>query len=231
MENIFSLPLFVDSFPQLLSRLHMTLYIVAVALLAGFLLGAGIALVRLHKVPVLAQLAVFYISFVRGVPILVLLYIVYIGLPLLVWAVWRININRWDALFFVMLAYIVNTSAFLSEIIRSAVSGVDIGQVEAAYSVGLTKWQTFRRVVAPQAVQIALPALSNTVVALLKDTSLAFTLGIVDLVGAIKAIANNTHRSLEAYSAAAIIFFVLSSLLEQGFKWGEKRLGIPKKLS
>lgn len=229
MENIFSFPLFIDCFPQLLSRLHITLYIVLVALLAGFLLGIGIALVRLHKVPVLSQLAVFYISFVRGVPILVLLYIVYIGLPLVVAAIWKININRWDALFFVMLAYIINTSAFLSEIIRSAVSGVDIGQTEAAYSVGLTKWQTFRRIVAPQAIQIALPALSNTVVSLLKDTSLAFTLGIIDIMGVIKAIASSTYRSLEAYTAAAIIFFVLSSLLERGFKWGERKLGINKK--
>lgn len=230
MENVFSFSLFIDCFPQLLSKLHITLYIALVALLAGFLLGIGVALVRLHKVPVLSQLAVFYISFVRGVPILVLLYIVYIGLPLAVAAVWKININRWDALFFVLLAYVINTSAFLSEIIRSAVSGVDSGQTEAAYSVGLTKWQTFRRIVAPQALQIALPALSNTVVSLLKDTSLAFTLGIIDLIGVIKAIAGSTYRSLEAYTAAAIIFFVLSSLLERGFIWGERRLGINKKI-
>lgn len=230
MENIFSFPLFIDCFPQLLSKLHVTLSIVFIAILFGFLLGTGLAVVRLHKIPILSQVAVLYISFVRGVPILVLLYVVYIGLPLVVSAVWKVNINRWDALFFVMLAYIINTSAFLSEIIRSAVSGVDIGQTEAAYSVGLTRWQTFRRIIAPQAIQIALPALANTVVSLLKDTSLAFTLGVIDLIGVIKAIASNTYRSLEAYTAAAIIFFILSSLLEQGFKWGEKRLGINKKI-
>lgn len=218
MENIFLWSLFVDSFPKLLSRLHITLYIVVVALLFGMLLGTYIAVVRLYKVPILAQLATAYVSFIRGIPILVLLYIVYIGLPLVV-GLFGININRWDTLIFVMLTYIVNTSAFLSEIIRSAVAGVDVGQTEAAYSVGMTRWQTFRRIVAPQAMQIAMPALGNTIVSLLKDTSLAYTLGVIDLVGVIKAISANTYRSLEAYAAAAIIFFLLSSLLEQLFQW------------
>jgi L-cystine transport system permease protein len=172
----------------------------------------------------LAQLAKLYVSFVRGIPILVLLYIIYIGLPLL-FRTFGVDINRWDTLIFVMIAYIVNTAAFMSEIIRSAVGGVDSGQTEAAYSVGMTRWQTFHRIVAPQAVQIALPVLGNTVVSLLKDTSLAFTLGVVDVIGAVNAIASRTHRSLEAYAAAAVIFFCLSTLLEQGFKQLEERLG------
>lgn len=230
MENIFLLSLFIDSFPKLLSRLHVTLYIVAVALFFGMLLGTYIAVVRLYKVPILSQLATAYVSFIRGIPILVLLYIVYIGLPLVV-GFFGPNINRWDTLIFVMLAYIVNTSAFLSEIIRSAVAGVAIGQTEAAYSVGMTRWQTFRRIIAPQAIQIAMPSLGNTVISLLKDTSLAYTLGVIDLVGVIKAISTDTYRSLEAYAAAAIIFFLLSSILEQVFKWIERKIGVTKKIT
>ena len=230
MENIFLFSLFIDSFPKLLSRLHITLYIVAVALVFGMILGMYIAVVRLHKVPILSQLATAYVSFIRGIPILVLLYIVYIGLPLVVGAL-GVNINRWDTMVFVMIAYIINTSAFLSEIIRSAVAGVDIGQSEAAYSVGMTRWQTFSRIITPQAIQIAMPSLGNTVVSLLKDTSLAYTLGVIDLVGVIKAISSNTYRSLEAYAAAAIIFFVLSSILEQGFKWVERKLGVTNKIT
>jgi L-cystine transport system permease protein len=230
MENIFLWSLFFDSFPNLLSRLHITLYIVAVALLFGMVLGTYIAVVRLYNVPVLSQLAVVYVSFIRGIPILVLLYIVYIGLPLCV-GFFGPNINRWDTMIFVMLAYIMNTSAFLSEIIRSAMAGVDVGQMEAAYSVGMTRWQTFRRITLPQAIQIAIPALGNMVISLLKDTSLAYTLGVIDIVGVIKAISSNTYRSLEAYAAAAIIFFLLSSILEQGFKWLEKKLGATKKIT
>jgi L-cystine transport system permease protein len=230
MENIFLFSLFMDSFPKLLSRLHITLYIVVIALFFGMVLGTYIAVVRLQKIPILSQLATLYVSFVRGIPILVLLYIVYIGLPLVVGA-FGVNINRWDTMIFVMIAYIINTSAFLSEIVRSAVAGVDRGQTEAAYSVGMTGWQTFSRIIAPQAIQIAMPALGNTIVSLLKDTSLAYTLGVIDLVGVIKAISSNTYRSLEAYAAAAIIFFVLSSILEQVFIWGERKLGSTNKIT
>ncbi|MCE5285710.1 MAG: amino acid ABC transporter permease [Pelosinus sp.] len=225
MENIFSFSLFIDAFPKLLSRLDITLYIVLIALIFGLLIGSYIALVRLYKMPVLSQLATVYVSFIRGIPILVLLYIVYIGLPVLVEGLFHVNINRWDTLIFVLIAYIVNSSAFLSEIIRSAVAGVEVGQTEAAYAVGMTRWQAFRRIVFPQAIKIALPALGNNIVSLLKDTSLAYTLGVIDIIGVIKAISSNTYRSLEAYAAAAIIFFVLSLLLEQTFKRLEKRLG------
>jgi L-cystine transport system permease protein len=230
VENIFLLSLFIDCFPKLLSRLHITLYIVVIALFFGMLLGTCIAVIRLYKVPVLSHLATAYVSFVRGIPILVLLYIVYIGLPLVI-GTFRIDINRWDTMVFVMLAYIVNTSAFLSEIIRSAVAGVDLGQTEAAYSVGMTRLQTFRRIIAPQAIQIGIPALGNTIVSLLKDTSLAYTLGVIDVIGVIKAISSNTYRSLEAYAAAAVIFFILSSILEQFFNIISRKLGVKGTIS
>lgn len=224
MVDIFSTELFFRSFPELLSRLHITLFIVVVAIVFGFLLGAAIAAVRLYKVPVLSQLAIAYVSFIRGIPILVLLFIVYIGLPLVV-GQFGVNINRWDTLLFVMIAYVLNSAAFLSEMIRAAVSGVDQGQTEAAYSIGLTRVQTFVRIVGPQAVQIAIPSLGNTLVSLLKDTSLAYTLGVIDLIGVIKSISVRTNRSLEAYAAAAVIFFVLSFLLERAFQVLERRLG------
>jgi len=130
-----------------------------------------------------------------------------------------------------MIAYVVNTAAFLSEIIRSAVAGVDLGQTEAAYSVGMTRLQTFRRIIAPQAIQIGIPALGNTIVSLLKDTSLAYTLGVIDVIGVIKAISSNTYRSLEAYAAAAFIFFILSSILEQCFNIISRKLGIKGTIS
>lgn len=237
MSSLFSPDLFFRSIPLILSRLHITLAIVIVSLLIGIVIGTGLAAVRLYKIPILSQLAASSVSFIRGIPILVLLFIAYIGLPLAVGS-FGLNINRWDTLFFVMIAYIVNTAAFLSEVIRSAVAGVDKGQTEAAYSVGLTAWQTFYRIVAPQATRIALPAFGNVVVSLLKDTSLAYTLGVIDVIGVINAISSNTHRSLEAYTAAAGIFFVLSTLLEGGFhrlelRWGvmEATSGTAKKLS
>ena len=224
MESLFLWTLFFESFPKLLERLHITLAIVVIALAFGLIFGIGIAMVRVYRVPVLSRLAVIYVSLMRGIPLLVLLYIVYIGLPLLV-GLFGVNINRVDSLWFVMLAYTLNSAAFLSEIVRAAVSGVEAGQLEAAYSIGMDRVQAFRRIVVPQALQLGLPAFGNNVVALLKDTSLAFTLGVVDIIGAIKAISNNTFRSLEAYAAAAVIFFVLSFILEIAFGYIEKKLG------
>jgi L-cystine transport system permease protein len=224
MENIFDFNLFFKSFPQLLSRMYITLYIVVVAISIGFILGAFLAAVRLYKVPVLSQFAKAYVSFVRGIPILVLLFIVYIGVPM-IFSKFGIRANRWNSMIFVLTTYALDTAAFLSEIIRASVSGVEIGQTEAAYSVGMTKKQTFLRIVGPQAVKIAIPSLGNTIVSLLKDTSLAYTLGVIDVVGMVKTIGTRTNRSLEAYAAAAIIFFVLSFALEQVFKLIENNVG------
>ena len=220
--TIFKWSLFLDCFPRLLARLPITLLIVAVAFACGFMLALAIAAARIHRVPVLGWLAVGYASFIRGIPILVLLFIVYIGLPLLA-APLGLDINRWDTLIFVLIAYSLNEAAFLSEIIRSAVLAVDPGQIEAARSVGLTSWQAFRRIVAPQAVQVALPSLGNSLVSLLKDTSLAYTLGVIDIVGIITSIRIRTYRSLEAYTAAAILFCALSLLLELLFQRLQRR--------
>jgi ABC-type amino acid transport system, permease component len=112
--------------------------------------------------------------------------------------------------------------------IRAAIVNIPIGQVEAAYSVGMTKLQAFTRIIAPQSVIIILPTLGITLVGLLQDTSLAFTLGIIDVMGKVNAIAANTYRSLEGYVSAAIIFFILSILLEQLFSRLEKKLHIQK---
>lgn len=224
IENIFDFTVFIKNFPLLLSRMYITLYIVVVAIAIGFILGAFLAAVRLYKVPVLSQFAKAYVSFVRGIPILVLLFIVYIGVPM-IFSKFGIRANRWNSMIFVLITYSLDVAAFLSEIIRASVSGVEVGQTEAAYSVGMTKKQTFVRIVGPQAVKIAIPSLGNTIVSLLKDTSLAYTLGVIDVVGMVKVIGTRTNRSLEAYAAAAVIFFILSFALEQLFKYIENNTG------
>ena len=227
--EMFKTKLFFSCFPRLLARLPITLMIVTVAFVCGFLLALLIAAARLYKVPVLSWVAVAYASFIRGIPILVLLFIVYVGLPLpLLLARAGLDINHWDTLVFVLIAYTMSEAAFQSEIIRSAIIAVDPRQVEAARSVGLTSWQAFRRIVAPQAVQIALPSLGNVLVSLLKDTSLAYSLGVIDVIGIITSIRIRTNRSLEAYTAAAILFLTLSFLMELLFQHLNRRMGAGK---
>ncbi|WP_160692739.1 amino acid ABC transporter permease [Clostridium sp. C2-6-12] len=227
MENYFNINLIFQYLPQLLSRLHITLLIVLTATVIGLVFGIILALFRVYKVPVLNQISIVYISFMRGTPILVQMFIVYYGLPLLLMKI-GININRWDKLYFVIITYGLNAAAFKAEMIRAAIVNIPIGQVEAAYSVGMTKLQAFTRIIAPQSVIIILPTLGITLVGLLQDTSLAFTLGIIDVMGKVNAIAANTYRSLEGYISAAIIFFILSILLEQLFSRLEKKLHIQK---
>ncbi|AGF55178.1 amino acid ABC transporter permease [Clostridium saccharoperbutylacetonicum] len=227
MGNYFNINLIFQYLPQLLSRLHITLLIVLSATAIGLIFGIILALFRVYNVPVLNQISIIYISFMRGTPILVQMFIVYYGLPMLLMKI-GININRWDKLYFVIITYGLNAAAFKAEMIRAAIVNIPIGQVEAAYSVGMTKLQAFARIVAPQSVIIILPTLGITLVGLLQDTSLAFTLGIIDVMGKVNAIAANTYRSLEGYVSAAIIFFILSILLEQLFSGIEKKLHIQK---
>ncbi|WP_459480739.1 amino acid ABC transporter permease [Clostridium saccharoperbutylacetonicum] len=227
MGNYFNINLIFQYLPQLLSRLHITLLIVLSATAIGLIFGIILALFRVYNVPVLNQISIIYISFMRGTPILVQMFIVYYGLPMLLMKI-GININRWDKLYFVIITYGLNAAAFKAEMIRAAIVNIPIGQVEAAYSVGMTKLQAFTRIIAPQSVIIILPTLGITLVGLLQDTSLAFTLGIIDVMGKVNAIAANTYRSLEGYVSAAIIFFILSILLEQLFSGIEKKLHIQK---
>jgi len=227
MENYFNISLVFKYLPQLLSRLHITLLIVLSATVIGLFLGVILALFRLYRIPVLNQIAIVYISFMRGTPILVQMFIVYYGLPMLLMKI-GININRWDKLYFVIITYGLNAAAFNAEMIRAAIISIPEGQAEAAYSIGMTKLQAFSRIIAPQSVIIILPTLGIALIGLLQDTSLAFTLGILDVMGKVNAIAANTYRSLEGYVSAAIIFFVLSILLEQIFSIVEKKLHIQK---
>ncbi|RPA60899.1 amino acid ABC transporter permease [Aerococcus agrisoli] len=224
MSEFFKWEYVISFFPKILGALPVTLAIVAVATAIGMALGLVLALVRIEKVPVLSQISQVFVSFVRGTPILVQLFLVYYGLPIIFTAL--ANIENID---FVYITYGLNTAAFFSEIFRSAISSVPADQKEAAASIGLSKGQTYRRIILPQAVRIAIPATGTMIVALLQDTSLAFSLGVIDVIGKVKTLAALTYRSLEGYFIAAIIFIVLSIVLERVFAWLSKRFQFQSK--
>lgn len=224
MSEFFKWEYVVSFFPKILSALPTTLAIVAVATAVGMVLGLAIAFVRIEKVPVLSQISQVFVSFIRGTPILVQLFLIYYGLPIVFTALG--NIEKID---YVYITYGLSTAAFFSEIFRSAISSVATDQKEAAASVGLTKLQTYRRIILPQAVQIAIPATGTMIVSLLQDTSLAFSLGVIDVIGKVRALAALTYRSLEGYFVAAIIFIVLSIVLERVFAWLTKRFQFQSK--
>lgn len=229
--DYFSFKRVFEYLPQLLSHLHITLIIASAGLVFGLILGTLIAAVRLFNIPVLKQIAIVYISFIRAVPVNIQLFIVYFGFPALLSPLFLplgIDINQAEPIYFVIATYAFSSAAFLSVMIAASIEAVDKGQSEAAHTVGMSRFQMFRRIISPQAFQIAIPELGNTVVSTLKDTSLAFTVGIIDMVGAIASIAARTRHSLEGYVGAAIIYFVLCSLLEKGFSHAEKKYKVFK---
>ena len=167
LSSIFRFSDMLKYFPKILSRFPVTLLIVVVSVAGGLVLGFILAAARIFKIPVLRELAALYISFVRGTPVLVQLFVVYYGLPLLV-APLGVDINHWSKLFFVLVTYLLNDGAFMSEIIRSSIESVPKGQREgqreAAASVGLTTFQAYKRIIIPQAFKIAAPSFGTRVI-------------------------------------------------------------------
>lgn len=217
MANLFSWERVIKYFPKILEKFPITLNIVLVSTLIGLLLGILIAVIRLKKVPIIHQLSQIYISYIRGTPILVQLFVVYYGMPSLVKSLVGIDVTTWDKIIFVYVAYGLNQSGFMAEIIRAAIQSVPIGQTEAGYSVGMNGAQTFVRIVLPQSVRIALPGLETMFMSLFRTTALAYMLGVIDIMGKAKSIGVVTYHSLEGYVDAAIIFIITSIILEQVF--------------
>lgn len=228
MGSFFQWELVVEYFPRVLSSLPTTLMIVGVATVIGLLLGALIAFIRIENIKVLSQLCAVFVSFIRGTPILVQLYVVYYGIPELLKLV-NIDVTTWDQLFFIFVTYGLNTAAFQSETIRAAILSVPATQKEASIACGFTKKQTYLKVIIPQAIRVAFPSFGTTTVSLLQDTSLAFTIGVIDVVGRARAIGAVTFHTLEGYVDAAIIFILLSFALERIFAYFEKKLDFGNK--
>ncbi|WP_068775856.1 amino acid ABC transporter permease [Paenibacillus sp. FJAT-26967] len=223
MGKAFDISLVWTFLPKLLAYLHVTLFILLVSLLIGAVIGFTLALIRLYKVPVLGRIVTVYVSFMRGTPILIQLFLVYYGVPQLLLGI-GIDLSSVHALVFVVLTYGLHIGAFFSEIVRAAVGSVDRGQVEAAYAVGMTGPQAFTRIILPQAMTIAFPNIGNLVIGSLKDTSLAFSLGVMDMSGRADTLGTTNHY-LEIYLALALIYYAVCLLLEKLFSVAEKRLG------
>ncbi|MGE8079439.1 amino acid ABC transporter permease [Peribacillus loiseleuriae] len=215
--------LIIDFFPKLISYLHITLLILVAAVAIGLMIGVTIALIRIYKVPVLNRLALIYISFMRGTPILIQLFLIYFGLPALL-ALVHIDVSRANPLLFVAITYGLSCGASFAEIIRGAVNGVEKGQAEAAYSIGMNEKQMMVRVILPQALVIAFPNFANSVIGSLKDTSLAFTIGVMDMVGRGNTLIASSLRALEVYMTLSIIYYGVVLCLEKGFSLSEKKL-------
>lgn len=223
MSTIFDPAYVLQAIPKLLGYLHITIEILVLSIFFGLILGIIIAIPRLYHIPILKEIATVYVSFIRGTPILIQLFLVFYGLPLLV-GLFGINITRMDAFIFVIITYSLSNAGAFAEIFRAAIRSVDYGQSEAAQSIGMTNWQVFSRIVLPQALRVAFPNIANVSISSLKDTSLAFSIGVMDMMGRGETLITASMKTLEVYVSLAIIYYVIVLLFEYGFKQIERRL-------
>jgi len=216
--NIFEWERFTEAFPKIIQNLNITLKMIVIAEVLGIFFGILIAVIRLNKIPVLNQIFSVYISFMRGTPVMVQLLIVFYGLPAVVDGVFGIDINNWEKFIFAAITLSLTESGLLAEIFRSSISAIPSTQYEAGYSVGLTWWQTFRKIILPQAIRVAIPSYGVNLVQLIQATSLAYYIGVVDIMGRAKAIGTVTRHNLEPYLVCTVIYIAFSLLVKLVFQ-------------
>jgi L-cystine transport system permease protein len=210
---------------QIAQKLPITILMLVLSLFFGLIIGLLLAIVRIHKKPIPYAIATFFISFMRSTPVLVQLFVVYYGLPLLMQQ-FGININDWNRLLFAIITFSLNMSAFFSEMIRSAYLAVGKGQEEAAYSIGMSYPQVLRRIILPQAFVISLPNLTGNIIYLLKESALAFSIGIVDVMGQADRILANSYGTnfFQVYAIIAIFYWIMSIVIQKTGSYIEQRV-------
>ncbi|NQN50944.1 amino acid ABC transporter permease [Streptococcus suis] len=212
--------------PEILYALPLTLWILIVTIVIGSLLGALLAWGQLYGDEVIVSISRGYVFVLRCTPPIVLLFMVFYGLPeFLEW--WLgLDVNGWSRTVFVITAMTLLYAATISEVLKSAYLAVPNGQMEAGLSIGLTEFQTFQRILLPQAFRFALPNISNAILNLLKDTALAYTIGLADIMGAGNLLIgrNLGNYSLETYTAVAVVYWSLALLLALGNQFLENAM-------
>lgn len=224
MEKYFDISYLWNAIPNLLPYLKITFLVAGLAVLFGTLLGLALAFAKIGKSKVLRSLANGYTTVMRCTPSIVLLFLVYYGVPFLADSLFHVNLQDINTGVFVVTTFSLQFSAMMSEVIRSAIQSIHIGQYEAAVSVGLTPFQAYRRIIFPQAFVVALPNFGNGLIAILQEGALAYTIGFIDIVGKANLIiaSNLNSHALEIYIALAVIYWVISITIEKVFEKLEK---------
>ncbi|MFW5433549.1 amino acid ABC transporter permease [Paenibacillus apiarius] len=231
MPKLFDLELVFSQIPQILTYLPVTLGIAFASMILSLLIGLATALIKIKQIPVLRTISAFYVSFMRGTPIIVQLYLTFYAVPMVMQYInyyygTNYNTNSVPPILFVLLTFALNEGAYNSESIRAAIQSVDKGGIEAGYSMGMTTMQVLRRIILPEAIIVALPTLGNSLIGLIKGTSLAFVCSVVEMTAAGKLLASRNFRFFEMYVSLSIIYWIVTILLERLIGYWEKRLKV-----
>ncbi|MDD9195413.1 amino acid ABC transporter permease [Aliivibrio sp. S3MY1] len=209
----------IELLPILFKYLGTTLEMAIWGLFFALALALVLANLRVFKVPVLDQLSQLYISFFRGTPLLVQLFLLYYGLP----QVFPIFVGL-DAFSAAVIGLTLHFAAYMAESIRAAIIGVDRSQMEASLSIGMTTPQAMYRIILPQATRVALPSLMNYFIDMIKSTSLAFTLGVSEIMAKAQMEASSSFKFFEAFLAVALIYWGVVVILTRVQSWAETKL-------
>lgn len=205
-----------EAAPALLTGAGYTLVFAMASMVGGLLIGFPVALLRMSPRAALRLPASLYVSAIRGTPLLVQIFVIYYGLPTLGIEFTPVTAG--------VLALSLNAGAYLSESLRGAIASISQGQWRASLSLGLTRWQTLRHIILPQAMRVAVPSMSNTLISLIKDTSLVSVITMTELMLTTREVIATTFRPLPLYLAAAALYWIMSLAFEALQRRVETRL-------
>lgn len=221
-----SLQIVFSHFIQLLAGLPLTLQLVGLGLGCGFVLAAITAFVRLTNVPVLSQLAGSYVYIIRGTPLMVQMFLIYFGLGQLEVIresfAWPLLVDEfWCAI----LALSLNSGAYTSEVIRGSIQSIEHGQIEAAVAYGMNRRTRLLRITIPQALRQFLPNYGNELISIVKASSLASTITLMEVTGLARNLASKTYTPIETFVAAGLIYLLLNFIIAQLLGRAEQKAG------
>jgi L-cystine transport system permease protein len=222
--QLFNPSLMVSFFPRIIAYIPVTLAVLFASVLASLVTGALFYILRAKNIPVLSRIVRVIMSFVRGTPVITQLFLIYFSLPVLLKSI-NIDITRVPGIYFVVFTYAMYFGAGVSENIRSSIAAVGRGQFEAAYSCGMTEWTAFRRIIFPQMLVAALPNFVNTFIGALKNTSLAFSVGVIEMMSMGQILGGTTKHYIEAYISISVIYYVMYLIIITIFNRLEKIAG------
>lgn len=216
-EALRDLTLMADSFPKILmAGLKVTIPLTVLGFFIALVIAVAVALIQFAHIPVARQLCRFYIWIFRGTPLLLQLMLVFFGLPDM-----GIRLEPFPA---AVLVFALNEGAYASEIVRAALESVPVGQMEAGYCVGMSYIQTVRRVILPQAMRTAVPSLANSLIAMVKDTSLASNITAAEMMHVTRTVIGTSYRAMPLYLVAGFIYLMFSTVLTWVQRVLEKKL-------
>ena len=201
----FDVNYFMRVFPIIIRALPITISISIFAMAIGLAIGVAVTFLRRSQLGILNKTFDAYVSFFRGTPLMVQLFIFFFGLPQILPLLSKVN-----AYYAAVIVLFINASAYISEVVKATIDAVDKGQLEAALSVGMSRFQAMERVVLPQAFKIAVLPLGNTFISLIQGTAITFMLGLKDIMGISKVNAAASYRFLESFLAVGIIYWIIT---------------------